>query len=177
MAVRCWGSTVGPPTGGLIVADPSARTRRRRWLGRTCSSLTNARTAVSSIPVTEARAAVRRPTAIAIASSSSSSSGGIAAPARRRYPRSVQSATRPDSRLSSGPMGEATVRKLLPLYFVVFVGFLGYSLMIAVFTPMILRNDNGMLAASSGLSQRSLVLGVLLALYPLGQFLGSPVLG
>jgi len=60
---------------------------------------------------------------------------------------------------------------------VVFVGFLGYSLMIAVFTPMILRNDNGMLAASSGLSQRSLVLGVLLALYPLGQFLGSPVLG
>ena len=74
-------------------------------------------------------------------------------------------------------MGEATVRKLLPLYLVVFVGFLGYSLMIAVFTPMILRNDNGMLAASSGLSQRSLVLGVLLALYPLGQFLGSPVLG
>jgi DHA1 family tetracycline resistance protein-like MFS transporter len=74
-------------------------------------------------------------------------------------------------------MGEATLRKLLPLYLVVFVGFLGYSLMIAVFTPMILRNDNGMLATSSSLSQRSLVLGLLLALYPLGQFLGSPVLG
>ena len=38
------------------------------------------------MPVTDARAAVRSPTAIAIASSSSSSSGGIAAPARRRYP-------------------------------------------------------------------------------------------
>src|SRR6202034_778833 len=68
-------------------------------------------------------------------------------------------------------------RRILPLYVVVFVGFLGYSLMIATFTPMILRNDNGMLPASSSLTERSLVLGVLLALYPLGQFLGSPVLG
>jgi MFS family permease len=68
-------------------------------------------------------------------------------------------------------------RRVLPLYVVVFVGFLGYSLMIATFTPMILRNDNGMLPAGSSLTQRSLVLGLLLALYPLGQFLGSPVLG
>ncbi len=69
------------------------------------------------------------------------------------------------------------VRVLLPLYAVVFVGFLGYSLMIATFTPMILRNDNGMLPQSAGLTQRSIVLGIVLSLYPLGQFLGSPVLG
>ena len=69
------------------------------------------------------------------------------------------------------------IRVLLPLYMVVFVGFLGYSLMIATFTPMILRDDNGMLPQSASLAQRSLVLGILLALYPLGQFLGSPVLG
>jgi MFS family permease len=69
------------------------------------------------------------------------------------------------------------IRSLLPLYLVVFVGFLGYSLMIAVFTPMILNNDNGMLAATSTTSQRTIVLGVLLALYPLGQFVGSPILG
>jgi hypothetical protein len=36
------------------------------------------------MPLTEARAAVRSPTAIAIASSSSSSSGGIAVPAWSR---------------------------------------------------------------------------------------------
>ena len=65
----------------------------------------------------------------------------------------------------------------MPLYVVVFVGFLGYSLMIATFTPMILHNDNGMLAPNSSLTERSLVLGLLLALYPLGQFLGSPVIG
>jgi DHA1 family tetracycline resistance protein-like MFS transporter len=69
------------------------------------------------------------------------------------------------------------IRRLLPLYTVVFVGFLGYALMIAAFTPMLLRDDNGMLPASSSLSERSIVLGALLALYPLGQFLGSPVLG
>jgi MFS family permease len=75
------------------------------------------------------------------------------------------------------PMSVTTVRRLFPLYVVVFVGFLGYSLMIATFTPMILRNEDGMLSAGSSLTQRSLVLGLLLALYPLGQFLGSPVLG
>jgi len=69
------------------------------------------------------------------------------------------------------------LRKLLPLYLVVFVGFLGYSLMITVFTPMMLQNDNGMLAESSTTAHRTLVLGVLLSLYPLGQFLGSPVMG
>ncbi len=67
-----------PATGAVNVAEPSARTRRRRCAGRTCSSLTSARTAASSMPATDAPAAVRRPTAIAIASSSSSSSGGIA---------------------------------------------------------------------------------------------------
>ncbi len=74
-------------------------------------------------------------------------------------------------------MGARGIRGLMPLYVVVFVGFLGYSLMIATFTPMILHNDNGMLAATSSLTERSLVLGLLLALYPLGQFLGSPVIG
>jgi MFS family permease len=66
---------------------------------------------------------------------------------------------------------------LAPLYIVVFVGFLGYSLMITVFTPMILLNDNGMLPASSSAATRNIVLGLLLCLYPLGQFLGAPVLG
>jgi DHA1 family tetracycline resistance protein-like MFS transporter len=80
-------------------------------------------------------------------------------------------------RIVVGVMGLRVSRRILPLYVVVFVGFLGYSLMIATFTPMILRNDNGMLASGTTLTQRSLILGALLALYPLGQFLGSPVLG
>ncbi len=69
------------------------------------------------------------------------------------------------------------LRSLLPLYVVVFMGFLGYSLMITVFTPMLLRADHSMLPPETSVSHRTILLGVLLCLYPLGQFLGSPVMG
>ena len=66
---------------------------------------------------------------------------------------------------------------LLPLYIVIFAGFVGYSLMITVFTPMLLRSDSPMIPAGDPMSKRTILLGFLLCLYPLGQFLGSPVLG
>ena len=66
---------------------------------------------------------------------------------------------------------------LLPLYIVIFIGFVGYSLMITVFTPMIIHNSNNMLSSDASSAFRAGTLGVLLALYPLGQFLGSPVMG
>jgi len=65
------------------------------------------------------------------------------------------------------------VRRLLPVYFVVFLGYIGYSLFLTIFAPAIL-NDN-FLGYSE--SRRILLLGVLIFLYPFGQFLSSPVLG
>jgi hypothetical protein len=73
-------------------------------------------------------------------------------------------------------MAQRGLRGVRPLYVVVFVGFLGYGLMIATFTPMLLRDDSGMLAASSSLTQRSLILGVALALYPSVSSSGHPSL-
>jgi MFS family permease len=70
-----------------------------------------------------------------------------------------------------------SVGRVLPLYLVVFIGFVGYSLMITVFTPLLLGDGGGLLPASSSTATRTLVLGALLALYPLAQFVGSPVLG
>lgn len=67
--------------------------------------------------------------------------------------------------------------RVLPLYLVVFAGFLGYSLMITVFTPLILDDGGGLLDADASTSTRTVVLGLLLALYPLAQFAGAPVLG
>jgi predicted MFS family arabinose efflux permease len=67
--------------------------------------------------------------------------------------------------------------RLLPLYVVVFMGFVGYSLMITVFTPMLLRGDRAMLPPGSSTSLRTIMLGVLLCFYPLGQLIGSPILG
>ena len=66
---------------------------------------------------------------------------------------------------------------MLPLYAVVFVGFVGYSLMIAIFTPLVLRPDGGMLPHGASTAARAIALGVLLALYPLAQFLAAPVIG
>jgi MFS family permease len=66
---------------------------------------------------------------------------------------------------------------VLPLYVVVFIGFVGYSLMITVFTPLLLGDGGGLVAADSSTSARTLALGALLALYPLAQFFGAPLLG
>jgi DHA1 family tetracycline resistance protein-like MFS transporter len=66
---------------------------------------------------------------------------------------------------------------LLPLYLVVFIGFVGYSLMITIFTPMLMRGDSPMITVGDPMSKRSILLGILLCLYRLGQFLGSPVMG
>src|ERR1700691_6490051 len=73
--------------------------------------------------------------------------------------------------------GPVSLRRLLPLYAVVFAGFVGYSLMITVFTPMIMSNHDLLLRADEPMSRRMILLGLLLCLYPLGQFAGSPVLG
>ena len=74
----------------LLVVDTvtvcRALTRVRSRGGSTCSSLVSALTELSSMPVMEPPAAVRRPTATATASSSSKSSGGILAPAPSWYP-------------------------------------------------------------------------------------------
>jgi DHA1 family tetracycline resistance protein-like MFS transporter len=69
------------------------------------------------------------------------------------------------------------LRRLLLLYLVTFNGFVGYSLMITIFTPLLIDGRAPLLAASASHSSRALVLGVLLTLYPLGQFIGAPVLG
>jgi predicted MFS family arabinose efflux permease len=66
---------------------------------------------------------------------------------------------------------------LFILYAVIFVGFIGYSLMITVFTPMLLDAKGAIVPAEMPTGQRTILLGILLCLYPLGQFLGSPIVG
>jgi predicted MFS family arabinose efflux permease len=67
-------------------------------------------------------------------------------------------------------------RFLFPLYVIVFLANIGYSSMIAVFTPMMMFEKWGILAGSTDISVRMTYLGLLLALYPFGQFLGSPII-
>ena len=65
---------------------------------------------------------------------------------------------------------------LLPVYLVIFVAFIGYSMMVNFFVPLII-NDHGFLPPDASTGARTTTVGLLLAAYPVGQFFGSPVLG
>lgn len=69
------------------------------------------------------------------------------------------------------------LRELLPLYSVIFLGFLGYALTITLFIPMLMDKNFAFLPADISTSWRATLSGLLLAMYPLGQFFGSPVIG
>ena len=70
------------------------------------------------------------------------------------------------------------MRRLFPLYLVIFVGFLAYSIQIPIFTALLLAPDFGPVFFPHGSHGiKRLILGILLSMYPLGQFLGSPIMG
>jgi len=61
---------------------------------------------------------------------------------------------------------------------IVFIGFVGISLPYATFGPLFLQPENyTFLAAETLEAERLFWLGIALAVYPLGIFIGSPVLG
>lgn len=68
-------------------------------------------------------------------------------------------------------------RELLPLYAVIFLGFLGYALTITLFIPMLMDKSFLFLSVDTTTSSRAFLSGLLLAMYPLGQFFGSPIIG
>lgn len=68
--------------------------------------------------------------------------------------------------------------QLFVILLIVFVGFVGASMAYPIFPPLFLHpvNSHALSSAWSN-SQRSIFLGLALAAYPLGQFIGSPILG
>ena len=68
-------------------------------------------------------------------------------------------------------VGGLPVIRPFPVYFVIFAGFFGYSLLITVFTPMLLRKMGAvsLLPAAVTLPTCTLARGILLFLYPAGQ--------
>jgi len=72
---------------------------------------------------------------------------------------------------------ESSFLRILPLYIVIFIGFVGYSLTITILTPMILEGGEMLLSTVPFRADRTIILGTVLAIYPIGQFFGAPVLG
>lgn len=79
--------------------------------------------------------------------------------------------------LRTGEYLESDIHPLLPLYLVIFIAFCGYAMMVTIFVPMLMHDDGKFFAAAVPQSTRVIYGGILLALYPFGQFLGAPVIG
>ncbi len=71
----------------------------------------------------------------------------------------------------------SSFRRIFPVYLIVFFGYVGYSLFITVFPPMLLHQAEVLLYPHASEKVKILSLGILLALYPFGQFISSPILG
>ena len=72
---------------------------------------------------------------------------------------------------------ESSFLRILPLFIVIFIGFVGYSLTITILTPLILEEGEALLKSLPFTSDPTIVLGIVLAIYPIGQFFGAPIMG
>ena len=69
-------------------------------------------------------------------------------------------------------------KQIIVLLFVVFFGFLGAAMPYPIFSPLFLNpENNGFIPPQYSLTTRGIFLGITLAAYPFGQFIGSPILG
>ncbi len=68
-------------------------------------------------------------------------------------------------------------RQFWIILFIVFLGFVGISMPYLIFPVLFLNPTYSILPASWSESSQAFLLGITLAAYPLGQFLGSPILG
>ncbi len=68
-------------------------------------------------------------------------------------------------------------KSLLPVFITIFLDLLGLGIIIPVFAPIFLSASGGILPADYPLHLRTIILGLLIAAYPLSQLFGAPVLG
>lgn len=76
-------------------------------------------------------------------------------------------------------LGEFTMtfKRSLPLFMIVFISFFCYSSMLTMFVPMLQDSSSPMFLSHLTSANRNILSGIFLSLYPLGQFLGSPIIG
>lgn len=66
---------------------------------------------------------------------------------------------------------------LLTIFFTVFIDMLGVGIVIPVIAPILLYTSHNMLPLEMSIHTRTIVLGFLIASYPIAQFFGAPMLG
>jgi len=71
----------------------------------------------------------------------------------------------------------SSVKRIFPLLTVIFLGYFGFSLALPLFPPLFLNPDLNFLSPDTTVHMRRILLGILFAMYPFGQFIGAPLLG
>ncbi|QVL56796.1 MAG: MFS transporter [Simkaniaceae bacterium] len=71
----------------------------------------------------------------------------------------------------------SSVKRIFPVLTVLFLGYLGFSLAIPLFPPLFLDPVYEFLPIETTVKMRRILLGILFSMYPLGQFVGAPLLG
>ncbi|MCB1068307.1 MAG: MFS transporter [Simkania sp.] len=69
------------------------------------------------------------------------------------------------------------MKRLLPVLVVLFLGYLGFSLALPIFPPLFLDLSHSFLSPETSIAIRRILLGILFSMYPLGQFIGAPIMG
>jgi DHA1 family tetracycline resistance protein-like MFS transporter len=74
-------------------------------------------------------------------------------------------------------MNYADFKKVLPYVLVVFFGYIGFSMPLPLLPKMFLDPQKSILPSFYSLEWKSLLLGFVMSAYPVGQLIGSPILG
>lgn len=71
----------------------------------------------------------------------------------------------------------SSFKKVLPYALVVFFGYVGFSLPLPILPEMFLDSELGIFPSSYSREWKTTLLGIVMAAYPCGQLIGSPILG
>jgi DHA1 family tetracycline resistance protein-like MFS transporter len=66
---------------------------------------------------------------------------------------------------------------LLPVFVTVFLDLLGVGIIIPIMAPVFLDTNYSLLPSETSLHMRTIILGLLIATFPIAQFFGAPLLG
>lgn len=66
---------------------------------------------------------------------------------------------------------------LAPLFLTVFIDLVGLGIIIPILAPLFISPTSDFFAASTPYATRTIALGLLIAMYPIAQFFGAPLLG
>lgn len=69
------------------------------------------------------------------------------------------------------------MKRLIPVLVVLFLGYLGFSLALPIFPPLFLDPETSFLPDLTKIQTRRILLGILFSMYPIGQFIGAPMIG